>query len=73
MFVLSKISDVIRLDPSTFAIKTSEALEDAINAKYANKVVHNLGLCICLYDIESIGDGSIKPGDGAMYVKSMRY
>ncbi|ODQ66550.1 hypothetical protein NADFUDRAFT_45986 [Nadsonia fulvescens var. elongata DSM 6958] len=69
MFVLSKFSDLIRVKPQDFNKSTSDALEDEINTKYANKVVQNVGLCICLYDIHTIDEGLIKPGDGAVYIK----
>lgn len=71
MFVLSRVEDVIRLEPSSFDRSTIDSLEDEINRKYANKVIHDVGLCICVYDVESHGEGLIKPGDGAVYVKSM--
>lgn len=38
MFVLTKISDLIRLDPQNFATPLAEGLEDEINKKYANRV-----------------------------------
>lgn len=41
MFVLSKISDLIRIDPQNFAAPLAEALEDEINKKYANRVRNN--------------------------------
>lgn len=71
MFVLTKITDIIPIQPAEFSRPTEEALENVINTKYANRVIHNTGLCICLYDIESIGDGMIKPGDGASYIKTV--
>lgn len=69
MFVLSKISDLIRIDPQNFAAPLAEALEDEINKKYANRVIHNLGLCICLYDIEYFEDGMTRNGDGGVFIK----
>uniref|UniRef100_A0A060TCC8 DNA-directed RNA polymerase subunit n=1 Tax=Blastobotrys adeninivorans TaxID=409370 RepID=A0A060TCC8_BLAAD len=69
MFFLSKISDLIRIDPESFGKSTERAVEDEIHARFANKVIHNAGLCVCLYDIESIGDGMVKHGDGASFVK----
>ncbi|CAN6650298.1 DNA-directed RNA polymerase III subunit RPC8 [Trichomonascus vanleenenianus] len=69
MYVLTKISDIIPLQPTSFSRPTHDALEDAINSKYANKVLHNTGLCVCVHDIEKIEDGMIRPGDGAAYVK----
>lgn len=71
MFVLTKISDTTRLEPSTFVVDSEKAIVNEINAKYANKVIHNVGLCVCLRDIESIGDGLIKHGDGSAYVNTI--
>lgn len=70
MFNLTVIEDVIRMEPDQFGQDTEKILQLEINRKYANRVVHNVGLCICIYDIESYGDGLIKPGDGAVYVKT---
>ncbi|KAK9471196.1 RNA polymerase III subunit Rpc25-domain-containing protein [Dipodascopsis tothii] len=69
MFILSKFSDLIRVVPSKFSKPTEQALEDEINAKYANKVVHDVGLCISLYDVLDVGDGLIKHGDGSAFIK----
>jgi len=65
MFVLSVIQDAVRLPPADFSINQVESLKVAIAAKYANKVVRNVGLCIMVYDLLEIGDGFIFPGDGA--------
>lgn len=45
-----------------------ESIEDNINAKYANKVVQNIGLCICLYDLLSASEGLIGHGTGIVNV-----
>ncbi|CDO56427.1 similar to Saccharomyces cerevisiae YKL144C RPC25 RNA polymerase III subunit C25 [Geotrichum candidum] len=70
MFNLTKISDLIRLPPDEFSLPLSEALEDLINAKYSNKVIHNVGLCITLYDILEFEDGLTRNGDGSVYIKT---
>ena len=33
------------------------------------QVIHNVGLCIALYDITYVGDSYILPGDGASHTK----
>ncbi|CAZ85061.1 unnamed protein product [Tuber melanosporum] len=65
MFILSKFTDLLHLPPPTFAHPTATALEDQINEKYANKVVHNIGLCISLYDLSSVSEGMIGQDGGA--------
>lgn len=68
MFVLSKFSDIVKLTPSTFSIATETALTSTINAKFSNKVVQDVGLCICLFDILQSSDGIVQAGDGCAYV-----
>lgn len=71
MFVLTKIADTIRIQPADLEKNTLESLEQEINRKFANKVLHNVGLCVCMYDIETYEDGLIRPGDGAIYIKTV--
>lgn len=68
MFVLSRVSDIVKLAPSTFSIPTETALTSTINAKFSNRVVQDVGLCICLFDILHSSDGVVKAGDGCAYV-----
>ena len=68
MFVLSRLTDIVKLLPSTEY--SAAAVTQWLNAKYANKVLHKVGLCIAVYDILSVGDGAIKHGDGCVYIKS---
>ncbi len=56
MFLLSTIKDIVRIEPSQLISPRSEALSDAINAKYSNKVLHNAGLVIRVTDILSVSD-----------------
>ncbi|GCC39197.1 hypothetical protein chiPu_0023368 [Chiloscyllium punctatum] len=37
--------------------------------KLLDRVVYNVGLCICLYDITKLEDSYIFPGDGASHTK----
>ncbi|ODQ53767.1 hypothetical protein SAICODRAFT_79492 [Saitoella complicata NRRL Y-17804] len=69
MFMLSTLSDVIPIQPKHFNRPTHVTLEDAINAKYANRVLQSIGLCIALHSILSSADGTIKYGDGNSYVQ----
>ncbi|EEB07513.1 DNA-directed RNA polymerase III complex subunit Rpc25 [Schizosaccharomyces japonicus yFS275] len=68
MFVLSVISDVVKIHPSDFWKPTKEALSDEINKKYANKVIQQVGLAIAIFDFLTIGEGIIKFGDGCSYM-----
>ncbi|ODV86123.1 hypothetical protein CANARDRAFT_196722 [[Candida] arabinofermentans NRRL YB-2248] len=68
MFQLSIISDLLRIPPHLFHLPTEEAIKSELNIKYANKVIHKLGLVISIWDLLEIDDGLLKPGDGATYV-----
>lgn len=68
MFLLSSFGDLVIVDPEDFSKKTVDAIEDQINTKYANKVVYNIGLCICLYDIIKVSEGMIGHGSGSAHV-----
>ncbi|EGX49249.1 hypothetical protein AOL_s00078g282 [Orbilia oligospora ATCC 24927] len=64
MFILTRLSDLVTIQPTSFTVTTRQALEDQINARYANKVIHKVGLVICLYDILKSSDGLIGSGTG---------
>lgn len=44
-------------------------LADELNKRFANKVVLDVGLVICLYDIVDVGESYIYCGDGAIHTK----
>jgi len=70
MFVLVELSDNIRILPHLFDEEVA-AVTAEINKKYANKVLHNVGLVVCLFDIRSISDGLLFPADGSSHVKAV--
>uniref|UniRef100_A0A4W6DKG8 DNA-directed RNA polymerase subunit n=1 Tax=Lates calcarifer TaxID=8187 RepID=A0A4W6DKG8_LATCA len=69
MFVLVEMVDTVRIPPWNFQRQLNEAIAEELNKKLANKVVYNVGLCICLYDITKLEDSYIFPGDGASHTK----
>ncbi|XP_013396901.1 DNA-directed RNA polymerase III subunit RPC8-like, partial [Lingula anatina] len=74
MFVLAEIKDTVRIPPWQFNVKLTDAVVEALNKKLANKVVHNVGLCIALWDITKLEDSYILPGDGSSHtVVHFRY
>ncbi|KAK0718911.1 DNA-directed RNA polymerase III subunit-like protein [Apiosordaria backusii] len=64
MWILTKIADLVQLKPQDFNKPSIEAIEDKINEKYANKVIPNIGLCICVWDITNASEGLIGQYDG---------
>uniref|UniRef100_T1J1V3 DNA-directed RNA polymerase III subunit RPC8 n=1 Tax=Strigamia maritima TaxID=126957 RepID=T1J1V3_STRMM len=69
MFILTEFTTTVRVPPSEFGIPLHEAVSKELNKKLANKVVHNTGLSITLFDITSLGESFIIPGDGASHTK----
>lgn len=69
MFILSEVSDLVRIPPHTFNIPIPQSISNELSKKYANKVVSNLGLVVCVWDLLDIKDGLLKPGDGAAFVE----
>lgn len=69
MFILSQLSDLIRVPPHLFHLPVHHVLRDELHQKYANKVITNLGLAVAVWDILEIKDGLLKPGDGGSYVE----
>lgn len=68
----SSFTDLVIIEPQDFSKSTVDALEDQINTKYANKVVYNVGLCICLWDILKVSEGMVGHGSGAAHVNGKK-
>ncbi|KAI8070793.1 DNA-directed RNA polymerase III subunit RPC8-like protein [Gongronella butleri] len=69
MFVLAELEDTVKVEPSAFGKKDHDAITDVLNEKYANKVVQEVGLCICVFDILQTSERFILYGDGCAYIK----
>ncbi|KAI2783527.1 RNA polymerase III subunit Rpc25-domain-containing protein [Daldinia loculata] len=68
MFILTKIADLVQIRPDNFEKPSHIAIEDSINAKYANRVIQKIGLCICMYDLLWASEGLIGHGSGMVNV-----
>mmetsp|Transcript_20958 Transcript_20958/g.35134 ORF Transcript_20958/g.35134 Transcript_20958/m.35134 type:complete len:206 (+) Transcript_20958:438-1055(+) len=66
MFIISTISDShVRIVPENLAKSRAEAVSDAIEQIYVDKVFPDLGLCVSLYEIIKIEGGTVYHLDGA--------
>ncbi|KAF4552323.1 DNA-directed RNA polymerase III subunit rpc8-like protein [Elsinoe fawcettii] len=68
MYNIVTISDLIQILPQDYEKRSARALEDNINSKYANKVIHKIGLAVCLFDIQKFSEGLIGHGTGIVNV-----
>ena len=57
------------VEPNAFDITPHVAITDALNKKYANKLIANKGLALSVYDITTAEDGKVTWGNGLMYYK----
>ncbi|KZT53403.1 hypothetical protein CALCODRAFT_501153 [Calocera cornea HHB12733] len=69
MFILARLKDTVPLHPQDFALDPIAALTREINKKYANKVLHDVGLCVVLFDVVECSEGKVRFGDGCLWHK----
>ena len=69
MFELVLLKDLIRVDPSNFGQDRLDALMLEIDLKYCNKVLQNVGLCVCFWEFEKVGDAQVFPGLGDAFTE----
>ncbi|XP_071691284.1 uncharacterized protein [Rutidosis leptorrhynchoides] len=65
MFNLTKLEHTLRLRPDLLSRPLHEAVKGELEALFLDKVIAKLGLCVSVYDIESIKDGEIFANEGA--------
>jgi DNA-directed RNA polymerase III subunit RPC8 len=71
MFVLAKFRDIIRVPACKLGHPIEEVLAEELNKRFANKVVLNVGLVICLNNIVDVGESYIYCGDGAIHTRCL--
>lgn len=69
MFVLSRLEEDFRVLPKDLAQPRVVAVSVAINEAILDRIVHDLGLCVTLYDILSMDDGVVYPNDGGVWFR----
>ena len=62
------LADVVQIKPSEFTKSSLRAVEDFINTKYADKVIHKVGLCVGFHSLISATEGLIGHGNGIVHV-----
>ncbi|KZP01643.1 hypothetical protein CALVIDRAFT_13487 [Calocera viscosa TUFC12733] len=69
MFTLARLKDTIPIHPWEFGAPPVDALAREINGKYANRVLHDVGLCVVLFDLVECSEGKVRFGDGCLWHK----
>ncbi|KAK7031481.1 RNA polymerase III subunit Rpc25-domain-containing protein [Favolaschia claudopus] len=67
MFNLAILKDKVSVHPSDFGGPQEQAIISELNKKYANRVLHDVGLCVCVFDITEAGEGKVRYGDGFLW------
>lgn len=67
MFLIATVVDTLKLTPEQYESGDSLALISAINAKYPERVLMDVGLVMTLYDIVKVGSSLIHPADGGAH------
>ncbi|KAJ1869118.1 coq1 putative hexaprenyl diphosphate synthase [Coemansia sp. RSA 990] len=69
MFVLVVLRDTLKIIPADFRKTREVAIKDAINAKYSNRVLHDVGLCMLVHDLVEIDEGFVQHSEGWIWIK----
>ncbi|KAJ7173619.1 polymerase III polypeptide H [Mycena filopes] len=69
MFNLAILKDTVAVHPSDFGGPQEQAITAELNKKYANRILHDVGLCICVFDLTEAGEGKVRYGDGFLWYK----
>ncbi|GAB2284309.1 hypothetical protein Dimus_018771 [Dionaea muscipula] len=64
MFFLTKMEHKLQLPPHLLDLPIGEAMKRQLDLIFLDKVIAKYGLCITIYDIQSIDGGIIIPTDG---------
>ncbi|PWN33000.1 uncharacterized protein FA14DRAFT_174643 [Meira miltonrushii] len=70
MFTLTVIHDTIKVLASQLNADVIASLTHNINAKYSNRILPNVGLCVAHFDFLDVSEGHIRHGDGNTYYKT---
>ncbi|KAI9363046.1 RNA polymerase III subunit Rpc25-domain-containing protein [Zopfochytrium polystomum] len=73
MFFVVTEKDRVKVLASNFTKPRAIAVTEELNVKYANKVLHNVGLCIRVFDILELGDGLVHACQDGSYILDVKF
>ena len=71
MYKMLEIDDKIRVPPVKFGLPLEEAVIDSLKDKWEGVVDKRLGVILSVISVDSIGEGRILPGDGALHYPTL--
>ena len=67
MYKIFDISDKIRVSSDKFGMELEDAVKASLEEKLEGSIDKNLGVILSVMSIRKVGEGTILPGDGALY------
>jgi DNA-directed RNA polymerase subunit E' len=67
MYKIFDVSEKIRVPPDKFGLKLAEAVKVSLEEKLEGSIDRNLGVILSVMAVDKIGEGTILPGDGALW------
>jgi DNA-directed RNA polymerase subunit E' len=67
MFKILKIKDTVRVPPTKFELELDEGIKKSLQEQIEGKIDSNLGVFLVVMEAKAVGEGQIKPEDGAIF------
>lgn len=67
VFVLKTLCSTVCLEPSSLGNDTHVSVREKLTTQYTDRIVHDVGLVICVYDVLHIGEGCVYHSQGHVY------
>lgn len=67
MYKIFDVSEKIRVPPDKFGLKLGEAVKASLEEKFEGSIDKSLGVILSVMSVDNIGEGTILPGDGALW------
>ena len=67
MYKVLEIEDKIRVPPVKFGLQLEEAVKSSLKDKWESVVDKRIGVVLSVMSVDSVGEGRILPGDGALH------
>jgi DNA-directed RNA polymerase subunit E' len=69
MYTIRRVEDTIRILPDKFGEDLDKVIEESVQKTFEGTVRKGHGIIVVAQNIQSVGDGIVIHGDGAMYQK----
>jgi len=71
MYFLVTLKETVKIPAQKLHLPIVESITEELNNQLANKVIVNVGLCITLFDILTVGQSFLHPGDASSHTDGM--